>query len=150
MSFFTKPVYRVKDSFYKGFTLIELSVVILIFGISLMFITPTLVKKFSGADPLAEGFNEIISITYEKSRELNKPLFIKGNKGGNTLKTEFKTAVINSISSFSTVNVNGNIQPGGDFYIGIYPEGFMDSFEILTDTGIKIISRLNSLKVKVE
>lgn len=150
MSFFAKPVCRIKEAVYKGFTLIELSVVILIFGISLMFITPTLVKKFSGTDPLAEDFNEIISITYEKSRELNKPLFIKGNKGGNTLKTEFKTAVINSISSFSSVNVNGNTQPGGEFYIGIYPEGFMDSFEILTDTGIKIISRLNSLKVKVE
>ena len=150
MYFFIKNIVRIKKVSIKGFTLIELSVVIVIFGISLMFLTPTLVEKFSGVDPLAEVFDRIISLAHKKSKEINKPVFIRGLKGHNTLKTDFKTVTVEGISSFLTVSVNGNTQTGGEFYIGVYPEGFIDSFEIVTDRGTKIVSQLNSLRVKVE
>lgn len=135
---------------HKGFTLVELSVVIIIFGISLMFLTPALVEKFSLSDSVADDFNKIISKSLEKSQKTGKPVFIKGAKGTNTLKSGTDMLNIDKISFFSVVYINGNTQPGGDFYIGVYPEGFIDSFEIQADNGIKITSKLNSMKVKVE
>ncbi|BAI80779.1 conserved hypothetical protein [Deferribacter desulfuricans SSM1] len=119
-----------------AFTFIELLIIIVIFGLSLMFITPKIAAKFSGLNPVEAGINNIINIAFLDAQKTKKPVFIKGIKGTNKLFLDNKSYEIKDIESFQTVEINEINQPGLDFYIGVYPKRFVDSFKIETNNGI--------------
>jgi len=125
-----------KNSKIRAFTFIELLIIIVIFGLSLMFITPKIAARFSGLSPVEAEINNIINKAFLDAQKTKKPVFIKGIKGTNKLSLDNKSYEIKDVESFQTVEINDVNQPGLDFYIGVYPKGFVDSFKIETNDGI--------------
>lgn len=132
----------------KGFTLVELLVVIAIFGISMMFIVPKVVENYSENNPVKKQFENVINSAFKLSVTRQRAVFIKGLKGSNILKIDNDTFEIEDAGNFNIVKINDNNQNGLEFYLGVYPDRAIDSFEIVTSKDMKIIS--DSLNMRVE
>jgi len=133
----------------RAFSLIELMIVIVIFGISLMFIVPKMVEKYTENSPVKKQFEEVIQIAYNRALSSNKGIFVQGVKGGNTLSFDNETYKIDEITSFNSAKINNQLQSGLNFYFGVYPDGFVDTFEIVTSNNVKIISDSLNMKVNI-
>jgi len=133
---------------HRAFSLVELMIVIVIFGISLMFIVPKMVEKYTENNPVVKQFDLVIKNAYNKALAINKGVFVKGVKGSNILSLDNKTYKIDGITSFNSAKINDKPQNGIDFYFGVYPDGIMDTFEIVTANNVKIVS--DSLNMKVD
>lgn len=132
----------------KGFTFVELLVVIAIFGISMMFIVPKVVENYSENNPVKKQFENVINSAFKLSVTRQRAVFIKGLKGSNILKIDNDTFEIEDAGNFNIVKINDNNQNGLEFYLGVYPDRAIDSFEIVTSKDMKIIS--DSLNMRVE
>jgi prepilin-type N-terminal cleavage/methylation domain-containing protein len=132
----------------KGFTFVELLVVIAIFGISMMFIVPKVVENYSENNPVKKQFENVINSAFKLSATRQRAVFIKGLKGSNILKIDNDTFEIEDAGNFNIVKINDNNQNGLEFYLGVYPDRAIDSFEIVTSKDMKIIS--DSLNMRVE
>jgi len=145
----------------KGFTFIELVIVIVVIGISLMFVTPKIVENYTKGDAKVDSFKNVIDEAYKLAQTEGKPVFIRGIKGTNRLYIdkqvkrsnrifmEHEEYFVKDVRSFRTAKINDRMQPGTEFYIKVYPDGLTDTFEIELDTGKKLYSITTNMEVKL-
>lgn len=114
----------------------------------MMFIVPKVVENYSENNPVKKQFENVINSAFKLSVTRQRAVFIKGLKGSNILKIDNDTFEIEDAGNFNIVKINDNNQNGLEFYLGVYPDRAIDSFEIVTSKDMKIIS--DSLNMRVE
>ncbi|TCK62399.1 type II secretion system protein [Seleniivibrio woodruffii] len=124
----------------KGFTLVELLVVMIIIGLGFVSLSPSLADKTVKAGGDEAFFNEIVASQMQAAKTLNRQVFIKGTVGTNSiLLYDGKTVKIPS-GTVDRAEVNGKRTNGVEYYIYFYPDGIFDDFELELNNDKKIIS----------
>ncbi len=126
----------------KGFTIVELMVVMLIIGLGLMSFTPKLLTPTSLAeDDRLMFFDKLIEEHYERAIELGRPTYFTGFKGSANIQTyDGKAVTIPNVKSIQEAKVNGYLTRGLEYGVRVYPDGFVDHFEIIDTEDIIIES----------
>lgn len=120
----------------RGFTLIELMVVLMVVGISLMALTPRITARSIGQDPTLSFFNNLMAEELKRARELSMPITITGFKGSaNILTYDKESKSIPNIREVSEAKVNRYLTHGNLYAVRIYPDGICDHFELRLNDG---------------
>jgi len=115
----------------RAFTLIELMVVMLIIGIGLMSVTPSIVDRSVSTDNRLDFFNTLIDDHLVRAIELGRPVLFIGFKGSANIQThDGKSLTIPNTKSIQEAKVNGYETRGLEYAIRIYPDGVVDYFEL--------------------
>ncbi|GAB1536447.1 hypothetical protein ADMFC3_20780 [Geovibrio sp. ADMFC3] len=126
----------------RGFTLVELIIVLLIIGIGFMTVTPLMVEKAIGDPEEITFFNDLLSKTADEAEELGRALPIRGVKGSDTIFLhDGETVKIPGISGVLSAEINDEEQSGLDYVIMVYPKRICDYF-ILRVSDTEIIESL--------
>jgi type II secretory pathway pseudopilin PulG len=125
----------------SAFTFVEILVIISIVTISVTFLLPTILSKKNVKNETESFFNKKIEESYNLARKLGKPVYISGFKGSsNIILPNGKIEKLPNGENILSVKINDNAVVGLKFYIGIYPQGICDYFELETDNNKKLLS----------
>jgi len=132
----TNHFYHYKES---GFTLIEIMVVMIILSIAFAFVIPEINNFFSSnAANRINRFDGIIADAYKKAAETDAPVAVWGTEGSDIIHIGKKDYELKN-DIFSII-VNGKNPKGIKYYFFVYPDGIMDSVQIVLDNGRKLES----------
>ncbi|MGE4496874.1 MAG: prepilin-type N-terminal cleavage/methylation domain-containing protein [Deferribacterales bacterium] len=122
----------------RGFTLVELIIVLLIIGIGFMTVTPLMVEKAAGEAEETAFFNDLLRKTADEAEELGRALPLRGVKGSASLFLhDGETVKIPGISGVLSAEINDEEQSGLDYVIMVYPQGICDRFVLrVSDTEV--------------
>ncbi|MCD8492477.1 MAG: prepilin-type N-terminal cleavage/methylation domain-containing protein [Geovibrio sp.] len=122
----------------RGFTLVELIIVLLIIGIGFMTVAPVMIEKATGEPEETAFLNDLLRKTADEAAELGRALPIRGVKGSNSLFLHGgETVKIPGISGVLSARINDEEQSGLDYVIMVYPKGICDHFLLrVSDTEI--------------
>ncbi|QAR34246.1 prepilin-type N-terminal cleavage/methylation domain-containing protein [Geovibrio thiophilus] len=113
----------------RGFTLVEIIIVLLIIGIGFMTVVPVMVEKTTGEPEETAFLNDLLRKTADEAAELSRALPIRGVKGSDTLFLhDGETVKIPGISGVLSAEINDEEQSGLDYVIMVYPKGICDYF----------------------
>ncbi|PLX68508.1 MAG: hypothetical protein C0603_04970 [Denitrovibrio sp.] len=118
----------------RGFTLIEILIVMIIVGLGLMTVAPRIAENTILTDRTEVFFNDIIDKHLEVAKELNTQIYITGFKGSGNMLLHDGSRVEIPAGYVSTVTINGEITTGLEYKIYFYPDGIFDQF-LLTFSG---------------
>lgn len=127
-------------SFYlnrRGFTLVELLIVMIIAGLGLMTVAPKLAESTILSDRSETFFKEIIDTHLKTASELGTQVFITGYKGSPNIQLHDGSRVQIPAGDLSDILINNERTTGSEFRIYFYPDGIFDQFEMtMTDDSI--------------
>jgi len=115
----------------RGFTLVEILIVLVIAGLGLMTIAPRLAEKTILSDNSEVFFNELISSNLALAKELNKQVYITGYKGSQNIVTHDEKRLKIPTGLISSVYINEEKPQGTQFRIYFYPDGIFDQFRLV-------------------
>jgi prepilin-type N-terminal cleavage/methylation domain-containing protein len=115
----------------KGFTLLEILIVIVIAGLGLMTVAPRLAENTILTDKTEKFFNEIVESHLKEAKELNKQVSITGFKGSSNIVLHDGTRVSIPAGNIATAYVNEERTNGLEYKIYFYPDGIFDQFRLM-------------------
>lgn len=124
----------------RGFTLVELLVVMVIMGLGFISLSPSLAEKTVKGGGDESFFNELILSQLKAAKELNRQVFIKGTVGTDNLLLSDGSNVSIPLGKVDSIEINDKKVNGIEYYIYFYPDGIFDDFEIEIENGKKVTS----------
>jgi prepilin-type N-terminal cleavage/methylation domain-containing protein len=124
----------------RGFTLVEILVVIVIAGLGMMTVAPKLAENTILSDSSEVFLEKIIDSHLKLAAELNTQVHITGYKGSSGILLHDGTRDNIPAGSVSEVRINNDISGGSEYRIYFYPDGIFDQFRITTSSGSVIES----------
>jgi len=115
----------------KGFTLLEILIVIAIAGLGLMTVAPRLAENTILTDRTEVFFDRIIETHLKTAKELNRQIFITLYSGSDNVKMYDETVESIPAGNISRAFVNDREAQGLDFSIYFYPDGVFDHFRLV-------------------
>lgn len=137
----------------KGFSLIEVLVLLVIIGIVTVGITPRVIERKLGSNPVIEFYSDIVDEHRQLAQELGRPVFFKGFLGsGNILKMDGKRVTLPKSITVQDAFVGGVDEPGLEYNIFVYPSGMVDYFELRLsdDTVVESVPLLSTIQFQQE
>jgi prepilin-type N-terminal cleavage/methylation domain-containing protein len=136
-------------SINKGFTLVEILVVLIIVSIGVIATVPKITDKVIKEKAEIGFFNNLLKTNEKLSRQIKSPVFFKGFKGSENIETyEGKKVKIPEGLTVSSVEINGKDVDKLEFKIYVYPNGISDYFQILLSNDETLESIPILLKVR--
>ncbi|WP_022852197.1 type II secretion system protein [Limisalsivibrio acetivorans] len=115
----------------RGFTLVELIIVMLILGIGAMTVTPIMVEKAVGVPEEVKFFNEILAELEKEAVELGRPVQLRGFQGSaNVVMPDGERRSIPGVDTVSNITINDVEPASNEYIIHIYPKHICDHFII--------------------
>ncbi len=125
----------------KGFSLIEILVLLVIIGIVTVGITPRVIERKLGVNPVIKFYTEIVDEHLQLASDLGRPVFFKGFLGsGNILKMDGKRVTLPGSITVQDAFVGGVDEPGLEYNVFVYPSGMVDYFELRLSDGTVVES----------
>ncbi len=135
----------------KAFTFIEILIILAILGFSSLILIPVMTSNVKGKNKLEDFFNENIKESYVLAKKNGKPVYISGFKGSpNLILPNGKSVKLPDGISILRIKIDDKDITGLKYYIGIYPQGICDYFELVMDNGRIIESVPLLMKVKLK
>jgi len=120
-----------KKNNIRGFTLLEILIVMVIAGLGLMTVAPRLAENTILSDKTEVFFNDIIKTNLELASTLNTQVFVTGYKGSDNMLLYDGSRVKIPAGYVSDVYINKEMTTGTEYYIYFYPDGIFDQFDII-------------------
>jgi len=115
----------------KGFTLIEILIVLVIVGIGIFTVIPKISERVIREKPEIDFFNNLIEEHLKEAKQNHAPVYFEGFKGSeNIVEYSGKRIKIPLGLTVASVEINGKDVEKLDFKIYIYPQGVSDYFKI--------------------
>ena len=124
----------------KGFTLVEILIVMVIAGLGLMTVAPKLAENTVLSDRTEAFFDDIVKTHLKTASELGTQIFITGYKGSPNLLLQDGSRVQIPAGDISEVKINDERINGSEYRIYFYPDGIFDQFVLTLDNGETIES----------
>ncbi|WP_303852434.1 type II secretion system protein [Seleniivibrio woodruffii] len=119
----------------RGFTLVELLVVMVIMGLGFISLSPSLAEKTVKGGGDESFFNELIQSQLKAAKDLNRQVFIKGTVGTEDLLLSDGKTITIPLGKVDSVKINDKDVNGVEYYIYFYPDGIFDDFEMEISDG---------------
>jgi prepilin-type N-terminal cleavage/methylation domain-containing protein len=119
----------------KGFTLIEIIIVLVIIGIGFMTVAPVIVEKTTGVPEDVAFFEDILRTTAKEAEDLGRAVALRGVKGSSTVMLDDGTSVRIPGATVLSAKVNDKDQSGLEYIVFVYPSGISDYFELKLSNG---------------
>ncbi len=133
----------------RGFTLIEILIVLVLIGIGVMSVVPNLTRRVVQPNNTVTFFNSLLNSAIKESKTSLKPVDFQIEIGSNiVIDWDGKKQQIPSESTVSEIDVNSHIQSGSATEVFVYPDGISDYFKITFSNGKTYESIPLLLKVK--
>jgi len=130
----------------KGFTLIEILIVLIIVGLGFMTIAPRFAENTILSDKTEVLFQEIIENHLKEASELNVQVFITLSKGSSTVQMSNGDKASLPAGTLQDAFINDE-RTGGSLNIYFYPDGIFDQFVLKFSDGTELESYPALLKV---
>ena len=119
----------------RGFTLIEIIIVLVIIGIGFMTVAPVIVEKATGVPEDIAFFDDLLRNTAKEAEDLGRAIALRGVKGSSTVFLNDGTTVRIPGSGVLSAKINEKDQAGLEYIFFVYPSGISDYFEIHFSNG---------------
>jgi prepilin-type N-terminal cleavage/methylation domain-containing protein len=119
-----------RDKTPKGFTLIEILIVLVIVGIGVFTIVPKITERKIKPSPELDFFNNLLEQHYILAKQNGKPVYFKGFKGSENFVTYEGKTVKLPFGTVSSIKINGKAIEKLEFKIYVYPDKISDYFKI--------------------
>lgn len=119
----------------RGFTLVELLIVMVIIGLGFMSMSPSLATRTVLGNKTEDFFNTLIDKEIKEAKSLNRQVSVKGTSGSDNLT--FPDGSVEQIPEgvILKARINGTYASGSEYRIYFYPDGLSDEFELETSSG---------------
>lgn len=114
----------------KGFTLLEILIVMIIAGLGFMTIAPKIAENTILSNKTEVFFEDIIESHLKTAAELNTRVFVTGFVGSSSLVLESGERVQIPAGEVKEIMINHDYAGSSEFRIYFYTDGIFDQFEM--------------------